>query len=111
VSGAGRNLRGNTTDRLRRRLWIIEVLAAQLGLLSKSGKTIRCFHCPRRMRVQTPKHPYGTFEVDRFPLCGHAGGRYVRGNIVPACKPCNGTRCTKRCRGRSPSGSYVAGGK
>lgn len=34
-----------------------------------------------------------TWQVDRFPVCGHLGGKYVRGNIVIACPTCNAGRC------------------
>lgn len=32
---------------------------------------------------------FETLYVDRFPVTGAEGGRYVRGNIRPACGPCN----------------------
>lgn len=62
------------------------------------------------MRTSTPKRPNGLWEVDRFPICGHDGGRYVRGNIVPSCPSCNAKRCGKaggRCRGRAPLAKKV----
>lgn len=31
--------------------------------------------------------------MDRWPQCGHLGGGYNRGNVVPACSPCNASRC------------------
>lgn len=34
-----------------------------------------------------------TWDVDRYPVCGHRGGRYVRGNIVVSCPSCNRSRC------------------
>lgn len=79
--------RGSSYDRRARRAYLI----AQYG--SRSGKTVRCFHCHHRVHAET-------FEVDRFPRCGHLGGRYTRDNIVPACTRCNGTRCrlVARCR-------------
>lgn len=58
---------------------------------------IKCHHCPRVMRAQ-----YRQWEVDRRPLCGHASGRYVRGNVVPSCRNCNkglGPRACAGCRG------------
>jgi len=32
---------------------------------------------------------YDTVTADRFPKSGKEGGRYVRGNLRPACSPCN----------------------
>ncbi len=32
---------------------------------------------------------FETLSVDRFPVPGYLGGRYVRGNIRPACGHCN----------------------
>lgn len=64
---------------------------------------IRCAHCPKLMRAE-PQKANGvlrySWEVDRFPICGHAAGKYVRGNIAPACPDCNRKRCTtaKKCR-------------
>jgi hypothetical protein len=89
----GKDLRGGAADRRARRRWII----ARFG--SPSGKTIKCFWCPKLMRTSTPTHPLGVFEIDRWPVCGHEGGTYRRGNIVPACAQCNATRCSKKgCR-------------
>lgn len=80
-----RQVRGNSYDRRRRREWIIEQFAERD---SRGRLWIRCEHCKKRMWARSRK-----WQVDRFPLCGHAGGRYVRGNIVPACSQCNKGRC------------------
>lgn len=105
---------GNSYDRRRRRGWMIR----QFGIpRSSDGKQtrVRCHHCPRIMRAAPVKRlikagpyagTYGQFyswEVDRWPVCGHDGGKYVRGNIVPACRKCNGTRCSKECRVKAVS--------
>lgn len=76
--------RGSSYDRRARRAFLMGAFG--------NGHTVPCFHCGRRLRTR--------FEVDRFPLCGHAGGRYTRDNIVPACPDCNKRRCTtaKLCR-------------
>lgn len=84
MAGASRNIRGNSRDRARRREWLMK----QFG----NGKTIPCFHCGKRMRTR--------WEVDRYPICGHEGGRYVRGNIVPSCIKCNNRRCTVKLKCR-----------
>lgn len=76
------NVRGNTRDRMRRREFVA----------SAFGPRVRCWHCKRFVGL--------AFQVDRWPICGHDGGRYVRGNIVPSCARCNGTRCTRVCRRR-----------
>lgn len=76
--------RGNTHDRRVRRDWIMSPAAGFGG----NGRTVPCFHCGARLRKP---------EIDRFPLCGHSGGRYVRDNIVPSCMRCNNRRSI-RCR-------------
>lgn len=77
-----RNATGNSEDRRRRRerLW-----------RERSHKGwIKCHHCPRKMRKRE-------FQVDRYPRCGHNGGRYVIGNTVPSCPKCNRDRCAIVC--------------
>lgn len=52
-----------------------------------NGTAVPCYHgCGTRVTS-------GTMHVDRYPVCGHDGGRYTRGNIVPSCRSCNATRC------------------
>lgn len=75
------NIRGSSYDRRRRREHLLKKHA------SPTGKTIPCYHCGSPMRVAA-----GRWEVDRWPVCGHAGGRYTLDNIVPSCR-----RCNKRC--------------
>lgn len=79
MPAASRNLRGSAKSRRRRRVWLMEKFG--------DGQTMPCHHCGQRLTIEQ-------IEVDRFPICGHSGGRYVRNNIVPSCKPCNGKRCT-----------------
>ena len=67
--------RGNTIERRKRREWMLSNPA-----FGGTGKTLLCYHCKRRIK---------RFDVDRFPVCGHMGGRYYRNNIVPACLRCN----------------------
>lgn len=74
------NARGSVYDRRARRRWILERFGVGRGL-------VRCWWCQRRIRV---------FQVDRL-VCGHRGGRYVRGNIVPSCPPCNRKKCARIC--------------
>lgn len=85
MSAPSRQVRGNSYDRRRRREWIIEQFAERD---SRGRLWIRCEHCKKRMWARSRK-----WQVDRFPVCGHAGGRYVRGNVVPSCSQCNKGRC------------------
>lgn len=66
------NSRGSSYARRSRKLWLL----ATFG----DGETAPCSFdgC---LVVLT----FETIEVDRFPIPGHEGGRYVRGNIRPAC--------------------------
>lgn len=76
------NTSGNSYTRRARRSWMWDRFSVN-GL-------IRCFHCPALLTKEE-------FHVDRWPLCGHDGGRYVRGNIVASCMKCNSGRCGKTC--------------
>jgi hypothetical protein len=73
-----RNQRGGVADRRARRVWLVETFG--------DGLTVACaFGCGRMLTVDT-------VTVDRYPLAGVDGGRYVRGNIRPACAICNYAR-------------------
>ena len=74
------NIRGSAEDRRRRRRWILKTFG--------NGKRAPCRWCGRQL-------DRATLTVDRHPICGHDGGRYVRGNVVPACSSCNSSRCSK----------------
>jgi hypothetical protein len=70
-----RNARGNSRDRQARRQWLLDTFG--------DGTTAPCaFGCGTRVTIDT-------VTADRFPVPGCDGGRYVRGNIRPACGPCN----------------------
>ena len=74
--------RGSTRNRRARKRWLLEFFG--------DGTTVPCYwNCGRQLTAET-------LEVDRWPLCGHAGGSYRRDNIVPACSDCNRTRCSRR---------------
>ncbi len=84
---AGGELRGSASDRRARKM----------KLLLKFGTGITC---PCLLRI----HPccerqlsFGTLTVDRL-IPGSAGGRYVWGNILPACIRCNERRRDKPLR-------------
>ena len=91
--------RGSSTDRRKRREWLWEQRKETVIELhdccsgnpeEREYSFIRCHHCKTSMS-------FDQFEVDRFPICGHDGGRYVRNNVVPSCSSCNKNRCPK-CR-------------
>lgn len=67
-----RNDRGNTIDRLRRRVWLVDTFG--------DGEEVKCHFCPEILTVDT-------VTADRI-IPGCDGGRYVRGNIRPSCLPC-----------------------
>lgn len=65
----GPDLRGNSTDRRNRKLWLL----SEYG----DGTTVKCHYCDKML-------DYSTLTVDRI-IPETAGGRYTRDNIVPAC--------------------------
>ncbi len=67
-----RNSRGSSEDRRRRRAWLV----ATFG----DGVTVTCSFCPVVLTVDT-------VSADRI-VPGCDGGTYARGNIRPACAPC-----------------------
>lgn len=70
-----RNSRGNATDRRARKQWLLD----EFG----DGKTAACaFDCGTMVDIDT-------IYVDRHPVPGCLGGRYVRTNIRPSCGSCN----------------------
>lgn len=69
------NERGNAAARRARKAWLL----AQFG----DGTMAPCsFGCNTLVTLET-------ITVDRYPVPGCHGGRYVQGNIRPACGPCN----------------------
>lgn len=72
------NSRGSADGRRRRKKW----------LLNKFGDGMTA---PCAMRL-SPKClvnvDFDTLWVDRYPIAGRDGGRYVKGNIRPACRHC-----------------------
>jgi hypothetical protein len=92
------NARGGSDDRRRRREWLIETyradydLAVIEGLEFAGGLAVlpgtegsrpacRCYRCGALLTSET-------VTVDRI-VPGCQGGTYRRGNIRPACGPCN----------------------
>lgn len=75
------NSRGSSYTRRRRRAWLLLTFDPDLG-----PDLARCqLHCSDEcLRVVDDS----TISADRFPVPGCDGGTYVRGNIRPACMPC-----------------------
>ncbi len=99
VPAPSRQVRGNSKDRKARRAW----LAGVYGILGKNGKPrwVVCHLCSKPCLVKSLSG-----EVDRFPVCGHDGGRYNQGNILPACLVCNRGRCAS-CPSRVKPGQVL----
>lgn len=69
------NVRGSAEARRARKVWLLEKFG--------DGVTALCsFGCGTALTFET-------ITVDRYPVPGCHGGRYTRGNIRPACGPCN----------------------
>lgn len=70
------NERGSSYDRKVRKQWLLDTFG--------NGEIVFCgfLGC-------TEVLTYDTLTVDRYPLPGCKGGRYIRGNIRPACWRCN----------------------
>lgn len=77
----GGELRGNSEDRRRRKLWMLKTFG--------DGKHVACVHCDKKLN-------YDTLTIDRI-VPGCEGGRYKQGNIQPSCKYCNDSRGAKLC--------------
>lgn len=95
----GPDLRGNTTDRRRRREWLLTEWRADVDMpivnlgpsdidfrpadvpLGCGEPACRCYRCGQLLTIDT-------LTVDRIDL-GKRGGRYTRDNVRPACEHCN----------------------
>lgn len=74
------NARGNSRDRAARRRWLVTAWQADY-YVGVDTPACRCYRCGTLLTEQT-------VTVDRI-VPGCKGGRYVRGNIRPACAGCN----------------------
>lgn len=74
---SGGDDRGNTTNRRRRKLWLLSAESGHGG----DGTSVPCHRCRAPLT-------YETMDVDRI-IPGRLGGRYVRENVRPACTRCN----------------------
>jgi len=69
------NARGSAAARRARKLWLLMTFG--------DGTSAPCsFGCGTVLTLET-------ITVDRYPIPGCQGGRYVQGNIRPACGTCN----------------------
>lgn len=91
--------------RQRRRRWVMQ----EFG----DGETVNCHRCGVVLTFET-------MTMDRYPIRGCDGGEYEKGNIQPACAPCNkldgseaqclrehGPGCTKPHRWRNKKLTYT----
>lgn len=69
-----RNERGSASARRALKAWML----AEFG----DGISTACVFCGRVLL-------FSTMTKDRFPRPGRKGGRYVKGNVRPACLSCN----------------------
>lgn len=81
---AGGDKRGSNADRRRRRAWLVSAVAGIMKdgvwiAFGGNGHAVPCWWGCGREVDET------TVEADRIIT----GGSYRRGNIVPACRPCN----------------------
>lgn len=67
------NVRGSASDRRNRKIWLLTTFG--------DGRKVPCHDCGMVLN-------WATLTVDRI-LPGCLGGKYVRGNIRPACQQCN----------------------
>lgn len=70
----GGDTRGSAEDRRRRKRYLL----ATFG----DGTTAPCAFCKAPLTFET-------VTTDRYPIPGRLGGRYVKGNVRPACARCN----------------------
>ena len=70
------NSRGSAEDRRRRKQWLLDTFG--------DGKTVVCSFDDCDVVLT-----FETMTVDRHPIPGAMGGRYIRSNIRPACNFCN----------------------
>lgn len=77
------HVRGSAGDRRRRRAWLVQVFGWP------EVRVVLCYRCGvPLLQDEDPEAPGQAVTVDRI-VPGVLGGRYVRGNIRPACAPCN----------------------
>lgn len=75
------NDRGSAAARRALKCWML----ATFG----DGITAPCAFCGRPLL-------YSELTKDRYPVPGRKGGRYVRGNVRPACMACNASEGSRQ---------------
>jgi len=75
------NESGNSYDRAARRAWLLSPAAGFGG----DGSTVLCAFQGCTTTLVNDKTMPNHVTVDRYPLPKRQGGKYVRGNIRPAC--------------------------
>lgn len=93
-STTNRNARGGSEDRRRRKLWLLITFGDGASAPCSLSTSDKCLGTVT----------FETITADRYPLRGVDGGTYRRGNIRPACAPCNytdGGRLGAQRRGKS----------
>jgi len=71
--------RGTPAQRRARKLWLLHTFGNGDYALCAIGLNDICLGVV----------DYDSLQVDRYPVPGALGGTYDRGNIRPACGPCN----------------------
>ena len=72
------NSRGPAKQRRLRKTWLLNTFG--------DGERVECsIKGPKCLGILT----FSNITVDRYPVPGALGGTYRRGNIRPACLPCN----------------------
>ena len=80
------NARGSSTARRARRAWLVAVFGWRLP---DGTGLVCCYRCEVvLLEHEDPEAPGQSMTVDRI-VPGVLGGTYERGNIRPACGPCN----------------------
>jgi hypothetical protein len=81
-----RNARGSAADRRARRIWLVDTFGWRLA---DGTGLVCCYRCHVvLLEHDDPEAPGQSVTADRI-LPGCRGGRYVRGNLRPACGGCN----------------------
>jgi hypothetical protein len=78
-STTNRNARGGSKDRRVRKQWLLDTFGDGTEAICTLQLTERC----------EGTVTFDSMTVDRYPVAGIDGGTYKRGNIQPACAPCN----------------------
>lgn len=90
MSNAYDSTRGNTTDRQRRKQWLLETYRADVDYNPRTGDwcstglgipACRCYRCGKLLTIDQ-------IIADRI-IPAAAGGTYRRNNIRPSCKRCS----------------------